>query len=100
MISLLTPFAACVHTLTTDNGKEFASTSGSPATLGADFFFAHPYASWERGANENMNGLIRQFFPKKCAFDSITQTGHFMPCIDSIIAPENASASKRLTRSS
>ena len=73
VISLLTPFADCVHTLTTDNGKEFAQHERIARTLGADFFFAHPYASWERGANENMNGLIRQFFPKKCRFDSITQ---------------------------
>ena len=72
MISLLTPFAARVHTLTTDNGKEFAQHERIAKQLGADFFFAHPYASWERGANENMNGLIRQFFPKKMAFESIT----------------------------
>jgi len=73
MISLLTPFAANVHTLTTDNGKEFAQHERIAQTLDADFFFAHPYASWERGANENMNGLIRQFFPKKMRFNSITQ---------------------------
>lgn len=72
MVSLLTPYAACVHTLTTDNGKEFAQHERIASELGADFFFAHPYASWERGANENMNGLIRQFFPKKMSFDSIT----------------------------
>lgn len=72
MISLLMPFAARVHTLTTDNGKEFAQHERIAKQLGADFFFAHPYASWERGANENMNGLIRQFFPKKMAFESIT----------------------------
>lgn len=72
MVSMLTPFAACVHTLTTDNGKEFAQHERIAKQLGADFFFAHPYASWERGANENMNGLIRQFFPKKMAFESIT----------------------------
>ena len=72
MISLLTPFAACVHTLTTDNGKEFAQHERIAKKLDADFFFAHPYSSWERGANENMNGLIRQFFPKKMRFDSIT----------------------------
>jgi len=73
MISLLTPFSACVHTLTTDNGKEFAHHERIASELGAGFYFAHPYASWERGANENMNGLIRQFFPKKMCFKTITQ---------------------------
>ena len=72
MISLLAPFAADVHTLTTDNGKEFAQHELIAKQLGADFYFAHPYSSWERGANENMNGLIRQFFPKKMPFDDIT----------------------------
>jgi len=71
MIGLLKPFASCVHTLTTDNGKEFAQHERIAKKLDADFFFAHPYASWERGANENMNGLIRQFFPKKMRFNSI-----------------------------
>jgi IS30 family transposase len=74
MISLLTPFAASVLTLTTDNGREFAQHERISGSLGADFFFAHPYSSWERGANENMNGLIRQFFPKKMYFKSITLT--------------------------
>lgn len=67
-----TPFAACVHTLTTDNGKEFTQHERIAKALAADFFFAHPYASRERGANENMNGLIRQFFPKNMCFKSIT----------------------------
>jgi IS30 family transposase len=72
MITLLTPFADCVHTVTSDNGKEFAQHGRIAKDLDAQFFFAHPYCSWERGANENMNGLIRQFFPKKMAFDGIT----------------------------
>ena len=41
--------------------------------LNADFYFAHPYASWERGLNENTNGLIRQYFPKSRDFTTITQ---------------------------
>jgi len=73
MVSLLTPFKAFVHTLTTDNGKEFAQHERIAKKLDADFYFAHPHASWERGANENMNGLIREFFPKKMRFDSITK---------------------------
>jgi len=72
MISLLTPFSSFVHTLTTDNGKEFAQHERIADSIDAQFYFAHPYCSWERGANENMNGLIRQFFPKKMAFENIT----------------------------
>jgi IS30 family transposase len=58
--------------LVTDNGREFTQHERIAATLDADFFFAHPYSSWERGANENMNGLIRQLFPKKIAFELIS----------------------------
>lgn len=73
MISLLTPFTDCVHTLTTDNGKEFAQHERIAKEIDAKFYFAHPYSSWERGANENMNGVIRQFFPKKMRFEPITE---------------------------
>ena len=73
MIAVLKPYSMCVHTLTTDNGREFAQHERIAATLDADFFFAHAYSSWERGANENMNALIRQFFPKKMAFNLITK---------------------------
>jgi hypothetical protein len=69
---MLKPYSMCVHTLTTDNGREFAQHERIASTLDGDFFFAHAYSSWERGANENMNGLIRQFFPKKMAFNCIT----------------------------
>ena len=72
MICLLTPFADGVHTMTTDNGKEFAQHERIAQKMDAQFYFAHPYSSWERGANENMNGLIRQFFPKKMRFETIT----------------------------
>lgn len=72
IISLLTPFSSFVHTLTSDNGKEFAQHERVAQSLDAKHFFAHPYCSWERGANENMNGLIRQFFPKKMRFENIT----------------------------
>ncbi len=61
-----------VKTITSDNGREFAHHQHLAAHLSADFYFAHPYSSWERGANENTNGLVRQYFPKKSDFSKIT----------------------------
>jgi IS30 family transposase len=61
-----------VHTITSDNGREFAQHQSIAQQLKADFYFAHPYASWERGLNENTNGLVRQYFPKKSDFSKIT----------------------------
>jgi IS30 family transposase len=69
---LLTPVADRVHTITADNGKEFAEHETIAKALEANFYFAHPYASWERGLNENTKGLVRQYFPKQCHFDRIT----------------------------
>ena len=53
-----------LESITADNGKEFADHLEIAQALSVDFFFAHPYASWERGTNENTNGLIRQYLPK------------------------------------
>jgi IS30 family transposase len=61
-----------VFTLTADNGKEFSAHHDIATALHADFFFAKPYHSWERGLNEHTNGLVRQFFPKKTNFLTIT----------------------------
>lgn len=69
---LLLPVKDKVHTLTSDHGKEFADHEQIAATLNLKFYFAHPYAAWERGTNENTNGLLRQYFPKKCDFQSVS----------------------------
>ena len=74
ILRLLKPFAPQVHTLTSDNGKEFAQHETVAAELNLDFYFAHPYASWERGTNENMNGLIRQYLPKQSDFTTVSDT--------------------------
>jgi len=60
-------------TLTSDNGKEFANHEQVAGRLKIDYFFAHPFSAWERGTNENTNGLVRQYFPKHSAFNIITQ---------------------------
>lgn len=70
---LLEPIASKVLTLTSDNGKEFARHQEIATALKAKFYFAHPYSSWERGLNENTNGLIRQYFPKHHDFTTITE---------------------------
>jgi IS30 family transposase len=71
-VELLSPIAHWVHTVTADNGKEFAEHEKLSKAVKADVYFAHPYASWERGTNENTNGLIRQYFPKGARFEAIT----------------------------
>ena len=73
VIELLQPVADHLHTLTADNGKEFADHERIAHALRVDFFFAHPYAAWERGTNENMNGLIRQYIPKTQDFAAVTK---------------------------
>lgn len=73
-VELLRPLAAKVHTITVDNGKEFCEHKQIAAALQARIYFAHPYASWERGLNENTNGLVRQYFPKKYDFARITNS--------------------------
>jgi transposase, IS30 family len=60
--------------LTLDNGKEFAWHAELSRTTGLDVFFARPYHSWERGTNENTNGLIRRLYPKQSSFAGIGET--------------------------
>jgi IS30 family transposase len=61
-----------VETLTNDNGKEFAEHKMVSSALAAKIYFAHPYSSWERGTNENTNGLIRQYLPKERNLSTLT----------------------------
>jgi IS30 family transposase len=61
-----------VYTITADNGKEFGDHESIAEKLNCDFYFAHAHSSWERGTNENTNGLIRQYFPKDRDFRTIT----------------------------
>lgn len=72
IISSLKPIANNVLTITADNGSEFAYHERISQELETDFYFAHPYSSWERGLNENTNGLIRQYLRKGCDFSSVT----------------------------
>jgi transposase, IS30 family len=61
-----------LKTLTADNGKEFAKFAVLQRKLGIDVYFARPYHAWERGLNENTNGLLRQFFPRGANLQSVT----------------------------
>jgi IS30 family transposase len=72
LVDALLPIKEYVHTITSDNGKEFAKHELVAKALDASFYFATPYHSWERGVNENYNRLLRQYFPKKTCFDDIT----------------------------
>ena len=71
-IKAMAPLIDRVKTITLDNGLEFAEHERIAEALEADVYFAHPYASWERGINENGNGLIRQYFPKGTDFNKVS----------------------------
>ena len=70
---LLTPFVKHTATITFDNGKEFANHTDISATLDCDTYFAKPYSAWQRGANENANGLLRQYLPKGMPLHKVKQ---------------------------
>ncbi|MBS0172755.1 MAG: IS30 family transposase, partial [Nitrospira sp.] len=73
IMRLLRPHKDKCYTMTFDNGKEFAEHETIAAELDADVYFAHPSHSWERGLNENSNGLLRQYFPKAMELIEVTQ---------------------------
>lgn len=72
IIQALNPLKARVKTLAYDNGKEFSGQARIDETLGSWAYFARPFASWERGSNENFNGLLRQCVPKMRHVANIT----------------------------
>ena len=73
LIEMIYPIKNITHTITSDNGKEFAYHKQVSAALDTDFYFANPYHSWERGLNEHTNGLIRQYLPKKSEFLKVSK---------------------------
>jgi len=73
LIEMLTPMQRITHTITSDNGKEFAYHKQVSEALNTNFYFANPYHSWERGLNEHTNGLIRQYLPKKSTFLNVSK---------------------------
>jgi len=73
IVTLLRPISQWVHTITYDNGKEFAGHENVGEQLGSVAYFARPYHAWERGLNENTNGLIRQYLPKGMNMCKLTE---------------------------
>lgn len=72
IVSELENWKPFIKTITADNGKEFANHQYVAEELNIDHYFAKPYHSWERGSNENLNGLVRQYFKKKDDFNTIS----------------------------
>ena len=72
IVSNIKPFSARVKTLTYYNGKEFAAHGLIDQQLNSTAYLARPFASWERGNNQNLNGLLRQCIPKKRAMSTVS----------------------------
>ena len=73
VLKMLSPYLMYIHTITTDNGTEFAKHESIARDLDVEWYFAHPYCSWERGCNENQNGLIRQYASRKTDLDEVDE---------------------------
>lgn len=73
LVSKLMPIKDFLHTITSDNGGEFAKHEEVSKILGTEFYFSKPYHAWERGLNEHTNGLIRQYIPKSAQMTNFTQ---------------------------
>lgn len=72
VVRLLMPYKKFIKSITTDNGLEFANHKYITKKLGVTVYFTDPYSSWQKGAIENINGLIRQYIPKSTCFDDIS----------------------------
>lgn len=90
-IELLLPYKDLVHTITADNGKEFAYHERIAKALNTKVYFAHPYHSWERGLNENTNGLLRQYWPKQAELKSVSRDE-----VEAVVTQLNARPRKTL----
>ena len=69
---MLSPYRKYIKTITTDNGTEFACHEMITKKLGVKVYFADPYSSWQKGAVENANGLVRQYIPKSTQFSTLS----------------------------
>ena len=74
VIGLIREQRRLITTITVDNGTEFHGYKDIERATGVTFYFATPYHSWERGTNENTNGLIRQYLPKRHSMKALTQS--------------------------
>jgi len=90
-IALLKPYRKAVFTITADNGKEFAYHEEMTKSLNCGVYFADPYCSWQRGLNENTNGLLRQYWPKSTDFKKVEQSE-----VQSVIVKLNDRPRKKL----
>jgi IS30 family transposase len=84
LIELIRSQGGRVKTITADNGSEFHSFAVVEAATGVPIYFATPHHSWERGTNENTNGLIRQYLPKRQSMAQVTRTTcrHVQRCLN------------------
>ena len=89
--ALLQPFKEAVLTITADNGKEFVYHEAMVEQLKCAVYFAAPYCSWQRGLNENTNGLLRQYWPKSTDFKKVSQSA-----VQSVIVKLNDRPRKKL----